>query len=88
MCVQCTPEDPRCESGNNIEPRECEPRHRYCAQYRVFIGESQGIFRGCSGHWLRGCRHVTINKQDSMVCYHTCTWDGCNGGSFTSVLLH
>ena len=37
-CVQCTPADPRCESGN-LEPTECDDTHSYCGMYRVFMGE-------------------------------------------------
>lgn len=78
-CVQCTPADARCDSGN-IEPTECDDSHSYCAMYRVFVGDSQGVFRGCTQHSLRGCRRRTIEKQESMVCYHTCSWSGCNAG--------
>lgn len=36
-CVQCTPSDPRCDSGN-LEPAECDDSHSFCAMYRVFVG--------------------------------------------------
>ncbi|XP_025111734.1 uncharacterized protein LOC112574718 [Pomacea canaliculata] len=85
-CVQCTPSDPRCDSGN-LEPAECDDSHSFCAMYRVFVGNSQGVFRGCSQHRLRGCRTKIIEKQESMVCYQTCSWDGCNSGYGTAMSL-
>ncbi|KAL8587497.1 hypothetical protein ACOMHN_000903 [Nucella lapillus] len=78
-CVQCTPADPRCESGT-LEPRPCYDSDRYCATYHIFIGSAQGIFRGCSQRRFRGCRQKEIENQDLVICYQTCSWDGCNAG--------
>ncbi|KAK7111398.1 uncharacterized protein [Littorina saxatilis] len=80
MCVQCTPADPRCESGN-LDAAQCEEGQNYCGMYRVFVGSSVGVFRGCSRHYLGGCRHKVIESRESMVCYESCSWNRCNANN-------
>ncbi|XP_076458429.1 uncharacterized protein LOC143292125 [Babylonia areolata] len=87
-CVQCTPADPRCESGS-LEASLCQETDKYCATYYVFIGTSQGIFRGCSQRRFRfrGCRQIVIDNQELVICFMTCSWDGCNAGYGTKAYL-
>lgn len=78
-CVQCTAGEGRCDSGI-IVPTPCAGQQQYCGTYRVFIGNSYGVFRGCSNQWVQGCRRKVLDNEETTICYHTCSWDGCNAG--------
>ncbi|KAK7088505.1 uncharacterized protein [Littorina saxatilis] len=77
MCVQCTPADPGCESGNH-DATECrEVENFFCSIYQVKYtwGGYESSFEANSPCGKRYCRGYCENNVCKVKAGMTCTTD-------------